>query len=70
MKPAIHEVRIGLDTFPGKMTEAQAKRYGDANMPRDLKRAGFETVLFHADTEINGWSGLRVNYGKLCGVRQ
>ncbi len=58
------QVRVGCyDTLPVPMTKEQAKRWGDRNMPADLKRVGFETVIFTADPEINGWSGYRVNYG-------
>lgn len=65
------EVRVGCgrQALPIHMTKEQAKRYGDKNMPRDLKRAGFETIIFTADPEINGWLGYRVNYGKECYVR-
>ena len=57
-------VRVGVcDTLPVPMTKEQAKRWGDRNMAADLKRVGFETVIFTADPEINGWSGYRVNYG-------
>ena len=60
------ETRVGLGTLDRPMTKEQAKRYGDRNMPRDLKAAGFETVIFTADPEINGWLGYRINYGKRC----
>lgn len=46
------------------MTRAQAKRLGDANMPADLRRAGFETVVFESDVEIHGGHYMRINYGK------
>jgi len=46
------------------MTIAQAKRYGDKNMPQDLRRAGFGTTIFVSDPEINGAVFFRVNYGK------
>lgn len=62
------EVRVGChDRLPTRMTKKQAKRWGDKNMPMDLRRAGFETVVFTADPDINGWSGYRVNYGKKTG---
>lgn len=59
-------VKFGLSTLPNPMTEAQAKRYGDRNMPSDLKRAGFETVIFSSDAEINGGTFFRITYGKKC----
>lgn len=62
------EVRVGCyDTLPMRMTKKQALRWGEKNMPGDLRRAGFETVIFTADPDINGWSGYRVNYGKKMG---
>lgn len=62
------EVRVGTGRacLSMPMTKEQAKRHGDRNMPRDLKAAGFETVIFTADPEINGWLGYRINYGKRC----
>ena len=59
-------VGSGRETLGKPMTRAQAKRYGDRNMPGDLKRAGFETVVFSSDPEINGGIFFRVNYGKKC----
>ena len=61
------QVRVGCGLLPNLMTKKQAKRWGDKNMPMDLRRAGFETVVFTADPDINGWSGYRVNYGKKTG---
>ena len=60
------EVRVGVgrECLDRPMTKDQAFRWGEKNMPRDLKRAGFKTVIFTADPEINGWFGYRVNYGK------
>ena len=51
-------VRMGLGTLPRPMTPKQAHRYGERNMPGDLRRAGFQTVIFHAQTH------LRINYAK------
>lgn len=63
------EVRVGCcDRLPTRMTKKQALRWGEKNMPGDLRRAGFETVVFTADIEINGWVGYRINYGKKVGV--
>jgi len=57
-------VKVGLSTLDTPMTLAQAKRYGDKNMPLDLKRAGFKTVVFTSDEEMHGGLWFRVNYGK------
>ena len=48
----------------GMMSKGQAMRYGQKNMPADLKKAGFKTVVFQSDVEIHGAVYLRVNYGK------
>lgn len=58
------EVRIGIGNLNTPMTEAQARRYGDANMPRDLKVVGFKTCVFVSDPEINGGLWYRISYGK------
>lgn len=54
-------VKIGLSSlYP--MTVRQAMRYGNAHMPTDMKRAGFKTVIFTSDPEINGGVFFRINY--------
>lgn len=58
------EVRIGIGKLDTPMTIAQARRYGDANMPRDLKAAGFETAIGVSDPEIHGGIWFRINYIK------
>ena len=58
------QVRIGIDRLAEPMTIAQAKRYGDRNMPCDLKRAGFKTFVFASDLEIHGGLWFRISYGK------
>lgn len=58
------ETRMGLSRLDLPMTKVQAKRYGNRNMPSDLKAAGFETVVFTSDPEINGGLFFRINYGK------
>lgn len=60
------EVRIGSgrNALPAHMTLAQAYRYGDANMPCDLKRVGFRTVVFVSDPDINDGTFFRVSYGR------
>ncbi|MCK6434491.1 MAG: hypothetical protein L6Q68_15870 [Aquabacterium sp.] len=60
----LREVRVGLGALERPMTRAQAERYGAANMPADLRRAGFETVVFTSDPQIHGARYYRVNYGK------
>lgn len=53
--------------YPGaEMTRKQAMAYGDRHMPRDLKRAGFQTHVFTSDPEIHGSSYQRITYGKDC----
>lgn len=58
------QVRIGIDRLAEPMTMAQAKRYGDRNMPRDLKRAGFKTFVGASDQELHGGLWFRIDYGK------
>lgn len=58
------EVRVGLSKLDQPMTQAQAMRYGERNIPRDLKAAGFRTEVFISDHEINGATFFRINYGK------
>lgn len=55
-------VRVGLTELPNRLTAAQARRYGERHMPRDLRRVGFSVVLTPTSTDIHGWSGLRINY--------
>lgn len=57
-------VKVGLSTLDKPMTRAQAKRWGERNMPTDLKRAGFETFVGKSDAEMHGGVWFRVNYGK------
>lgn len=58
------EVRIDCarGTLGKPMTLAQARAYGDRNMPIDLKRAGFKTSVFVSDPEINGGLFFRIGY--------
>jgi hypothetical protein len=57
-------VKIGLSTLDKMMTRAGAYRFGARNMPADLKRAGFQTVIFRSDPELHGGNWFRINYGK------
>jgi len=54
----------GNNAFPVPMTQKQALRYGEQNMPADLKRAGFVCSIFRSDPEIHGGDWFRINYGK------
>ena len=56
-------VKVGIGTLPRPMTREQAHRYGERNMPADLRRAGFQTVVFRSDAEIHGGDWFRINYG-------
>lgn len=58
------EVRVGIGKLDQHMTMSQAKRYGDRNMPRDLKAAGFQTFVGVSDQELHGGLWFRVDYGK------
>ena len=57
-------VKAGLSTLDKPMTREQAKRWGDRNMPADLKRAGFETFVGKSDPEMHGGVWYRVSYSK------
>lgn len=46
------------------LTREQARRYGNRNMPRDLRRAGFKTHIFESDPEIHGVHYFCVTYEK------
>ena len=58
------EVRVGIGKLDQLMTKAEAKRYGDRNMPRDLKAAGFKTFVGTSDQELHGGLWFRIDYGK------
>lgn len=60
-------VGCGRETLDRPMTVRQARLWGNQNMPRDLKRAGFEVVVFRSDPDINDGNFLRVSYGKAPG---
>ena len=64
MTTDIRPVKIGAATLTKPMTQAQALRYGARNMPADLKRANFQTVIFVSDLNINGALFYRINYAK------
>ncbi len=58
------QVKVGVDTLARRMTRKQAARWGEKNMPRDLRKAGFSVGVFRTDPEIHGGDWLRVSYGK------
>ncbi|MFK4131949.1 hypothetical protein ACI2KR_06595 [Pseudomonas luteola] len=58
-------VKLGLGQLNKPMTRAQAQRYGDRNIPRDLKAAGFTCSVFTSDPEIHGGLWYRISYGKV-----
>ena len=64
-----YPVKGGSNEVIGQFTIAQALRLGKTNMPADLKRAGFECVIFKADPKIHGSEYLRINYGKQLPAR-
>lgn len=59
-----YPVKVGLSTLDREMTQAQAQRWADSHMPRDLKRVGFDALVSLSDPEIHGGAWLRVNYAK------
>lgn len=69
MKLPVYSGGVGRESvYPGAtMTREQARRYGERNMPRDLRRAGFRVHVFRSDAEIHGADYFRVTYGKDCG---
>lgn len=46
------------------VTRQQAQRVGERDMPADLKRAGFQTVVFASDKDIHGAEYWRIGYGR------
>ena len=68
MKLPVYSSGVGrVLVYPAAiMSREQAQRFGDRNMPRDLKRAGFKTYIFESDIVIHGAHYFRVNYGKEC----
>ena len=56
-------VKLGLSTLR-PMTYSQALNYGLRNMPIELRRAGFQCIIYPASEDINGWTGYRINYAK------
>lgn len=56
-------VKVGIGQLEQPMTRTQAQRWGEKNMPADLKRAGFKCVVGRSDPELHGGNWFRVNYG-------
>ena len=59
------EVRFGIGKLDQTMTKVQAKRWGDCNMPRDLKVVGVQTYVGASDPDLHGGVWYRVDYGKM-----
>lgn len=59
--PEKRPVRCGLQQLATPMTKAQALRHGERHMPRDLKAAGFQTVVLASDLSIHGGLWFRIN---------
>lgn len=57
-------VKVGALTLDSLMTVSQARRWGERNMPKDLRAAGFKVSVSRTDPLIHGGTWLRVNYGK------
>ena len=58
--------KCGLHVFDKPMTYKQAVRWGERNIPPELKRVGFFVSVYRATSDINGWDGYRINFGKKC----
>lgn len=61
-------VKMGVGELPERMTYKQALRYGNLRMPRDMKKVGFETMVFVSDPEIDGSKFYRINYALRCKI--
>ncbi len=57
-------VKIGIGVLDKPMTRAQAQRYGEKNIPKDLRRDGFKTAVSRSCAEIHGGNWFRISYGK------
>lgn len=55
-------IKVGIGQLDKPMTREQALRWGERNMPVDLKRAGFVCSVFVTDEEVHGGRWYRVNY--------
>lgn len=68
MKLPVYSDGVGRELiYPGAcLTKEQALLYGDRNMKRDLRKAGFRTHVFESDPAIQGSHYFRITYGKEC----
>ena len=57
-------VKVGIGVLDKPMTRAQAQRYGEKNMPNDLRKAGFKASVSRSCAEIHGGNWFRISYGK------
>lgn len=57
-------VKIGTGKLEHPMTKAQAFRYGNKEMPADLRKAGFEVCVSASDLELHGGLWFRIDYCK------
>lgn len=57
-------VKVGIGSLEREMTLAQALRWAKANIPSDLKRAGFSASVFTSDLFLHGGLWFRINYSK------
>ena len=57
-------VKVGIGVLDKPMTRAQAQRYGEKNMPNDLRKAGFKALVSRSCAEIHGGNWFRISYGK------
>jgi hypothetical protein len=57
-------VKIGIGVLAKPMTRAQAQRYGEKNIPKDLRRAGFKVAVSRSCAEIHDGNWFRISYGK------
>jgi hypothetical protein len=55
--------KCGLTVFDKPMTYRQAVRWGEKNIPPELKRVRFGVSVYRATVAINGWDGYRINFG-------
>lgn len=57
-------VKVGSGQLDRLMNISQAKRWGEKNMPADLRRAGFKVDVLTSNPELHGGLWLRVSYAK------
>lgn len=62
--PEVLVVKVGAGALEPPMTAAQARRWGERNMPSGLRAAGFHVHVSRTDPQIHGGTWFRINYGK------